>query len=124
VVTVVEGVVAVSSTTGDVDPVTVRLNQSVRYSPNGPPSAPERTDADIETAWRRGKLIFNRRPLADVVADIERYRRGKIILLGDGLRSLAVTGVFDLKNPEAILTTIEDTLPVQVTRLPFVTIVR
>ena len=124
VVTVVEGVVSVSTRTSDVDPVTVRLNESVRYGPNGSPSAPERTDAGIETAWRRGKLIFNRRPLVDVVADIERYRTGKIILLGDSLRSLAVTGVFDLNNPEAILTTIEDTLPVQVTRLPFVTIVR
>lgn len=123
VVTVVEGVVAIT-TDQSPDPVVARVDQRVRYLPRGRPSGPESADAYIETAWRRGKLIFNRRPLADVVADIERYRRGRIVLMGDGLRSLEVTGVFDLNDPEAILHTIEDTLPVQMTRLPFVTIVR
>jgi transmembrane sensor len=123
VVTVVEGVVAISTDQAP-DPVFVQVDQRVHYLPHGRPSAPEAANADIETAWRRGKLIFNRRPLADVVADIERYRRGRIALVGDRLRSLEVTGVFDLNDPEAILRTIEDTLPVRMTRLPFVTIVR
>jgi transmembrane sensor len=123
VVTVVEGVVAITTDQAP-DPVVARVDQRVYYLPHGRPSAPEAANADIETARRRGKLIFNRRPLADEVADIERYRRGRIVLVGDGLRSLEVTGVFDLNDPEAILHTIEDTLPVQMTRLPFVTIVR
>jgi transmembrane sensor len=122
-VTVVEGVVAITTDQAP-DPVVARVDQRVRYLPRGRPSAPEAANADIETAWRRGKLIFNRRLLADVVADIERYRRGRIVLVGDELRSLEVTGVFDLNDPEAILRTIEDTLPVQMTRLPFVTIIR
>jgi transmembrane sensor len=123
VVTVVEGVVAIT-TDQALEPVVARVDQRVQYVPNGRPSAPEAANADVETAWRRGKLIFNRRPLADVVADIERYRRGRIVLVGDGLRSLEVTGVFDLNDPEAILHTIEDTLPVRMTRLPFVTVIR
>jgi transmembrane sensor len=123
IVTVVEGVVAITTDQAP-DPVVARVDQRVRYFPRGRPSAPEAANADIETAWRRGKLIFNRRPLADVVADIERYRRGTIVLVGDGLRSLEVTGVFDLNDPETILRTIEDTLPVQMTRLPFVTVIR
>ena len=123
IVTVVEGVVAITTDQAP-DPVVARVDQRVHYLPRGRPSAPEAANADIETAWRRGKLIFNRRPLADVVADIERYRRGRIVLVGDGLRSLEVTGVFDLNDPEAILHTIEDTLPVRMTRLPFVTIIR
>ncbi|WP_292618181.1 FecR family protein [Nitrobacter sp. 62-23] len=123
IVTVVEGVVAITTDEAP-DPVVARVDQRVRYLKRGRPSAPEAANADIETAWRRGKLIFNRRPLADVVADIERYRRGQIVLVGDGLRSLEVTGVFDLNDPEAILRTIEDSLPVRMTRLPFVTIIR
>lgn len=123
IVTVVEGVVAITTDQAP-DPVVARVDQRVHYLPRGRPSAPEAANADIETAWRRGKLIFNRRPLADVVADIERYRRGRIVLVGDGLRSLEVTGVFDLNDPEAILRTIEDTLPVRMTRLPFVTIIQ
>lgn len=123
IVTVVEGVVAITTDQAP-DPVVARVDQRVHYLPRGRPSAPEAANVDIETAWRRGKLIFNRRPLADVVANIERYRRGRIVLVGEGLRSLEVTGVFDLNDPEAILRTIEDTLPVQMTRLPFVTIIR
>lgn len=123
IVTVVEGVVAITTDQAP-DPVVARVDQRVHYLPRGRPSTPEAANADIETAWRRGKLIFNRRPLADVVGDIERYRRGRIVLVGDGLRSLEVTGVFDLNDPEAILRTIEDSLPVQMTRLPFVTIIR
>lgn len=78
----------------------------------------------METAWRRGKLIFNRRPLGDVVAEIKRYRSGQIVIASAGLRALEVTGVFELADPEAILRTIEETLPVHVTRLPFVTVIR
>jgi transmembrane sensor len=96
----------------------------VRYLARGRPSALERIDANTETAWRRGKLIFDRRPLGEVVADLERYRRGKIVVVRDDLDALEVTGVFDLADPEAILLTIEETLPVRVARLPFVTIIR
>jgi hypothetical protein len=121
IVTVVEGVVAITTDQAP-DPVVARVDQRVRYFPRGKPSAPETTNAEIETARPRGKLVFNRRPLAGVVADVERYRRGTIVLVGDGLRSLEVTGVFDLNDPEAILRTIKDTLPVRMTRLPFITV--
>lgn len=104
------------------DAVVVRADQRVRYAAGGRPSTPQAVDADMETAWRRGKLIFNRRPLGDVVAEIERYRSGTIIIAGNRLRALEVTGVFNLDDPEAILRTIEETLPVRALRLPLVTV--
>lgn len=104
------------------DAVVVRADQRVRYAAGGRPSAPQAVDADMETAWRRGKLIFNRRPLGDVVAEIERYRSGTIIIAGNRLRALEVTGVFNLDDPEALLRTIEETLPVRALRLPLVTV--
>ncbi|MBX3536671.1 MAG: FecR family protein [Chelatococcus sp.] len=121
VVTVLEGVVEIATQVGS---VTARLDQRVRYAASSRPSAAETVDADVETAWRRGKLIFNRRPLGDVVAEIKRYRDGQIVIVNPRLRALEVTGVFDLADPETILRTIEETLPVHVTRLPFVTIIR
>lgn len=121
VVTVLEGVVEVATNAGS---VTAHVDQRTRYAADARPSAVEETDAGLETAWRRGKLIFNRRPLGDVVAEIERYRGGRIIIASAGLRGLEVTGVFDLVEPEAILRTIEETLPVRVTRLPYVTVIR
>lgn len=121
VVTVLEGVVEVAANLGS---VTAHVDQRTRYAADGRPAAVEKIDADLETAWRRGKLIFNRRPLGDVVAEIERYRGGQIIIASAALRRLEVTGVFDLAEPEAILRTIEETLPVRVTRLPYVTVIR
>ncbi|CAH1659471.1 Iron dicitrate transport regulator FecR [Hyphomicrobiales bacterium] len=121
VVTVLEGVVEVATQVGS---VTAHVDQRVRYTASSRPSAAETIDADVETAWRRGKLIFNRRPLGDVVAEIERHRDGQIVIVNPRLRSLEVTGVFDLRDPDTILRTIEETLPVRVNRLPFVTILR
>lgn len=123
VVTVVEGRVAVSTPAahGDVD---VAGDQRVYYTAGVAPSAPQTVDARAETAWRRGKLIFNNRSLGDVIAEVERHRPGRILLIGSRLRRLEVTGVFEVSDPDSILRMIEETLPVEVTRLPWVTVIR
>jgi transmembrane sensor len=123
VVTVVEGKVEITTKAVPEKAVVANADERVRYA-SGAPLDAEAIDSDIETAWRRGKLIFDRRPLGDVLAEIVRYRGGHIVIANDRLRSLAVTGVFDLSDPDAILRTIEETLPVRITRLPLVTIIR
>jgi transmembrane sensor len=123
-VTVVEGTVAVASGASASNAVRVTADQRVRYVARRIPSAPEHVDANAETAWRRGKLIFNNRALGDVVAEIERHRSGRILIASSRLSSLEVTGVFDISDPDAILHMIEETLPVQITRLPMVTVIR
>lgn len=124
VVTVVEGAVGISTEAAPSSPVTATADQQVRYRASSRPSVPETIDAEVETAWRRGKLIFDRRPLGDVVAQLGRHRNGRIVIVSDQLRSLEVTGVFDMANPEAVLGAIEATLPVRITRLPLVTLIR
>lgn len=119
-VTVLDGAVEVS-TQGE--PIVVGADQQSLYLGAGPPSPPQPIDAEAETAWRRGKLIVNARPLGDVVAAIERYRSGPIVIASSRARSLNVTSVFELNDPELMLLTIEATLPVTVTRLPFVTLI-
>lgn len=125
-VTVLEGTVGVTPSvfSENNNMVVVQANSRIHYQEDGLVSVPEEVDSDMETAWRRGKLIFNAKPLGDVVAELERYRSGKIILASRQLHTLQVTGVFDLTQPEEILQAIETTLPVSVTRLPFVTILR
>lgn len=127
-VTVIEGTVGVAPDvtlhSENSNMVVVQANSRIHYQENGFVSALEDVDSDMETAWRRGKLIFNAKPLGDVVAELERYRSGTIIIASRRLHALQVTGVFDLTQPEEILQAIETTLPVTVTRLPFVTILR
>lgn len=81
-------------------------------------------DIDSVTAWQRGKLIFNRRPLEKVVAEIQRYRAGRIVIANDRLRTMLVSGVFDLADSDLLLQAIEDTTKAQVVRLPLLTIIR
>ncbi len=123
-VTVLEGEVNVTSSLPTSASINAKANQRIRYTPAGTPAPAEAVDAAVETAWRRGKLIFNARPLSDVVAEIQRHRRGTIVLASSRLRSLEVTGVFEINDPESILRTIDETLGVSVTRLPLVTILR
>lgn len=85
---------------------------------------PRAVDADRETAWQRGKLIFNRRRLESVATELERYRPGRIIVLGDLVKTLEVTGVFDLDDPDRLLRTLGDATQVRIAQLPLLTIIR
>ncbi|WP_374831356.1 FecR family protein [Paenochrobactrum pullorum] len=127
-VTVIEGTVGVTTNVDhhfkDRDMMVVQANSRIFYLEDGAVSLQDYVDVEMETAWRRGKLIFNAKPLGDVIAELERYRSGKIILASDQLYALQITGIFDLTQPEEILQAIENTLPVYVTRLPYVTIIR
>jgi len=123
-VTVLSGRVGVSTDADPIVSVEVSGDERVFYSRSGTVFTPEVVDADIETAWRRGRLIFNQRKLGDVVSELERYRRGKIVITSHELRDLNVTGAFDLNAPETILDTLASTLPIRITELPLVTIIR
>ncbi|MFG1263611.1 MULTISPECIES: FecR family protein [Xanthobacter] len=122
VVTVVEGVVAVATATGGAGAI-LRADQSLRYDGRGRVIGPQAVNADAATAWRRGKLIFDRRPLVEVVAELQRHTHARIIIAGNRLKGLEVTGVFELDDPSAVLETIEQTLPVRVVRLPLINVI-
>jgi transmembrane sensor len=74
-------------------------------------------DATAVTAWQRGQMVFYHTPLGQVIADVNRYHPGRIIILSPRLRDLPVSGVFHTTSPEAVLTTVERTLRVQTVRL-------
>lgn len=76
-------------------------------------------DADIShvEAWRRDRLIFYETPLGEVIADLERYRGGRIVMTDARLRGIPVTAVFDARQADAALDTIADSLSIRVRRL-------
>ena len=117
VVALAEGKLELRTGDGDAAPALVlTADQQARLSPDGAfgPTALNRTAA---TAWLRGQLVFFDTPLPDVVAELNRYRAGRIVILGDALDGLTVSGVFTTDNPDAGLDAIASTLPIQVTRL-------
>ncbi|WP_117194927.1 FecR family protein [Rhizobium terrae] len=77
------------------------------------------------TSWRSGKLVFSGRRLGDVVAELGRYRNGRILVLDDKVSALRVSAVFDSGNVDQALDALQQNLPIQVTRLGgWLTIVR
>lgn len=74
-------------------------------------------DVDSEAAWRRGKLIFEDRPLRQVLADVNRYRSGIIRVTDGRLLDMRVSGIFDISNPDGVLDAIRNTLPVRTIEL-------
>lgn len=85
---------------------------------------PQPADLRSLTAWQRGRLVFDNRPLGQVVDEMQRYRSGLILIADERLRSLPITGVFETGDAEALVDAVAAVLPVQVTRLPWLAIIR
>lgn len=122
-VVVVEHEVAVAVANPDGQPTTVVLSpgQSVRYAAAGL-AAPLSTNLDQALAWRRDRLVFDHVPLEHVVDELNRYRRGKIVIGGSALAQRQVSGVFDAADTDAALATIARELGARTASAPLVTL--
>lgn len=92
--------------------------QAVRYSADGVLGKVEERDLDQAMSWRRGKLIFNDVPLSRVVTELNRYRRGRIVITRDSLARLHVSGVFDVGDLGNALARIAAELRVRTASVP------
>jgi transmembrane sensor len=102
----------------------IETGQQVRYSLKKGLESLTSIDFKQQTAWQRGKLIVKNQPLATVIADLNRYYSGKIMMTNDQLPKLHVTGVFPLDNPVEVLSMLEQSLPLKVMRIsPWVTLI-
>lgn len=117
-VTVVEHAVEVAATSpdGEVARVLVSQGQAVRYRDAGLGEV-RTVNPDHSTAWRRGRLIFDHMPLAEVVAELNRYRRGRIVITDPNLASRQVSGVFSTDDPQAVLATVVRDLDIEAVSL-------
>lgn len=111
VVAVQESAVSVAPARGSND-TRIEAGESVSYQAGALSEIRKETLA-METAWRRGKLIFEDQPLRRVIADVNRYRSGTIRIVDRSLLDLRVSGVFDISNPDGVLEAIIGTLPVK-----------
>jgi transmembrane sensor len=96
---------------------TVKPSQQIGYDDRGV-GVPVAVNPDIEMAWRRRVLIFDGQPLSEVVADINRYRPGKIILTDNTLAARKVHARFSLDQMADVTSLIRDAYGAHVTELP------
>lgn len=79
---------------------------------------PQSVDAAALTAWRNGEIKFVNRPLREVVAELERYRRGKIVVVGGAIGDLPVRATVDIAKADEFLESLQVVLPVRVSQWP------
>jgi transmembrane sensor len=117
-VTVLEHAVRVDAMHGSqADSVTIGEGERISYSAADGWSEQTTVPAETAVAWQRGKLIVESQPLGDVIAHLNRYHRGTIVVTGEALRALRVTGVFDITDPDGALRLIARTLRLRTTSL-------
>ncbi|MDE1146444.1 MAG: FecR domain-containing protein [Azospirillaceae bacterium] len=114
-VTVTEHTVAVTEPAGDQR--VLSPGQAVRYSAMGLEPVRE-ASVELATAWRQGRLVFDHQPLGEVVATLNRYRHGRIVVAGAELAARTVSGVFDTTDPDATLATVARELHARTAALP------
>lgn len=120
-VQVSEGIVQVSS---GGESMRLPAGQSSAYRQGLAPQAVGEVDVHNVATWQRGKLIFNARPLGDVLAELDRYVPGLLYLTDETLAARRISGIFEVDDPQAALDALEQTQPLRITRLPLLTLVR
>lgn len=101
-------------------PTVLSSGQSLRYRRHGRPATMlASVDPQDVATWRKGNLIFDRMPLGEVVADLNQYRRNRIILADDALSARIVSGVFRVDEPDDALRVIAQELGLKVVTVPF-----
>lgn len=125
-VTVTEGRVSVSAP-NDADGTGVQLGRGQRtiYRGGAAPEPVLNVDPQSAASWRAGAIRIDGLPLEAALAELGRYRPGKIVLLGDSGRFRPVSGIFDIDNIDAAVTGLAATQKLTVTHVTsYLTILR
>ncbi len=118
-VTVLESRVAVTldDAGGGNHEALLTANHQVAYSDGQGIGPPRTIDPKTATAWQRGKLIFSDVTLGAVIEELNRYHPGKIMIGNQRLRDMKVNGVFETRDPVAVVKALEASLGLRSTRL-------
>ena len=92
-------------------------NRQVAYSNEGI-AVPIVIDPDVVTAWKDGIVIFDSTPITEVVAEVNRYRPGSVILTNASLGRERFNARFRISNIDRVIGQIEQVFGVRATALP------
>jgi transmembrane sensor len=124
-VTVAKGVVAVEGRDDPPHSVTLRAGEGVRYADGRLRGGAFPVDTANALAWRSGKVVFVDRPLSDALAELERYHRGRILLLGGRRTYKPISGVIDLDKLDEGIAALAATHGLTMLQLtPYLTVLR
>jgi transmembrane sensor len=95
----------------------LQSRQQIVYSPDGLGRVTS-VDPALITAWKDGVLVFHSTPLSEAVAEINRYRSGRIILTNAALGRRLFNARFRIENIDGVVAQIQQIFDADVTMLP------
>lgn len=78
------------------------------------PVSPEQLSSEL--AWREGAVVFDSEPLAEAIAEIQRYTDSPIIISDPSITALPVGGRFKTDDLQGFLDGLQAALPVTIRR--------
>ena len=93
-------------------PIRVAAGTETAFSRRGA-GMPTRSQPGTVAPWRNGRVIFADTPLGEVVAELGRYRSGRVVT-DPRVSAMRVTAVFDTGDIPGAFASIAQTLPVRV----------
>ncbi|NIE74637.1 FecR family protein [Pantoea sp. Ap-967] len=88
--------------------------QGAAIDAHGTVSAPYAVNAGALTAWRQGKLVFDNASLAEVVAEVSRYRAEPLRVAPGKVAQLRLSSTFSTDDTDALLRALPSILPVAI----------
>jgi transmembrane sensor len=116
-VSVLEGAVVVLPKQSDAIDGVPRLtaNMAVSYRGGGSVGAVQAADVRRITAWREGKLVFEEVPLADAIAEFNRYSPRKVQVDSVAIGSRPVSGVLQIGDMSSLRFLLQESLGLTLT---------
>jgi transmembrane sensor len=75
-------------------------------------------EAEEMLSWRSGYVVFHETPLAEAVAEFNRYNPRQIVIRSAGVAAIPLTGKFRAVHNEAFVNLLEQAYQIQVERTP------
>jgi transmembrane sensor len=117
IITLQRGLVEVSLNHGHAG--SVQLHSGQQIVADSDTLSPVRKDnMQTSLAWLNGRINFTAEPLGQVVEYISRYYPHSIFITRSSLKSVRVSGVYRLENPEGILRSLAAATDSTIYRLP------
>ncbi|MEQ1635526.1 MAG: FecR family protein [Methylococcales bacterium] len=114
-VSVVSGLVEVS-TSSQQKPALLKANDQIVVGQEQLGAIQQLANEDT-APWVKGRLLFDNASLNTVITELNRYRRGKVIIQNAALKALKVSGRFDISNTDNALESLQQTLPIHIYRI-------
>ncbi|MDH4983584.1 FecR family protein [Hyphomicrobium sp. D-2] len=86
-------------------------------------STPEIADTRNDLAWREGRLVFTHAPFGHVAATINRWRKGRLIVVGEELAQQPVTVIAEIDRLDEVIERLGEILPTRIVEVgPWLTL--